>query len=177
MKRTIYLLSILLFLTGLTASTSHGDRCSDEYSQDDVNYLQSMIEHHEGAVEMAEMVPENTERSELVNLSEDVIQVQRSEINRMESMIDSACVEPEAEEEQHIAPTERQVNYLGSLNGTEFDLMFINFMAAHHADASMESDIIMREGRSEEVKELARNITEAQTQEIEQMYGWYTEWS
>lgn len=151
--------------------------CIYKYNQADVNYMTSMIEHHQGAIKMAEMVPQHTNRSEIVNLSTRVIEVQEREIENMEALLNESCILPTVDEDKHIAPTERQVNYLDSLNGTEFDLTFINMMAAHHTDAIMESRIVLRDGKSEQVKEIAQNVTGAQQKEIEQMYNWYLEWS
>ncbi len=180
MKAVLYLLflaSIGLATVNAVENTAFNENsCNPEYNQVDVNYMQSMIEHHQGAVEMAEMVPHHTDRRELVNLSERIIEAQESEIEHMENLLSESCVEPEVDEDKHIAPTERQVNYLDNLNGTEFDLTFINMMAAHHADAVMESRIVLQKGESEQVQEVAQNVIKEQQKEIQQMYDWYLEW-
>lgn len=46
-------------------------------------FLEEMIVHHEGAVVMAQMVLEKTERPELVQLANDIISAQTSEIALM----------------------------------------------------------------------------------------------
>lgn len=180
MRKIFYLivLTCLLSLNVTAAPTvAQENTCNPEYNQADVNYLQSMIEHHRGAVEMAEKVPHHTNRTELTNISDQIIRVQEAEIAHMQGLINESCVQPNVDEDKHIAPTQRQVDYLKSLNGTEFDLMFINLMAAHHTDAEIESNIILKEGESEKVEELARDVIEAQTAEIEQMYKWYVDWN
>ncbi len=45
-------------------------------------FLDEMIVHHEGAIDMAEMV-KNSTRSELKNLAEDIIEAQTKEIEQM----------------------------------------------------------------------------------------------
>ncbi len=180
MRKIFYLivLACLLSLNATAANTAaQENNCNPEYNQADVNYLQSMIEHHRGAVEMAEKVPHHTNRTELINISDQIIQVQEAEIEHMQNLINESCVQPNVDEDKHIAPTQRQVDYLESLNSTEFDLMFINLMAAHHTDAEIESNIILKEGESEKVQQLANDIVKAQTTEIEQMYNWYINWN
>lgn len=179
MRRLLYLAGLILLLNLTVATTNSGQTssCVNTYNQADVNYLESMIEHHRGAIEMAEKVSHHTDRAELTNISDQIIRVQRDEIEYMQQLIDESCVQPDVDEDKHIAPTQRQVDYLESLNGTEFDLIFINLMAAHHTDAEIESEIVLRKGESEKVKQLANEIIEAQTAEIEQMYGWYIKWS
>ncbi len=57
--------------------------CNPEYNQADANYLQAMTEHHRGAIEMAEMVPNRTDRPELMNISEQISEVQEAEIEQI----------------------------------------------------------------------------------------------
>lgn len=50
-----------------------------------------MIEHHRGAIEMAEIVPNHTDRAELVNISKQIIEVQEAEIKYMQNLINESC--------------------------------------------------------------------------------------
>lgn len=162
--------------TGMTDDSVLKD-CNLEYNQADVDYLAWMVEHHHGAVEMAELVPERTDRPELINLSEEIIEAQEEEIDQMEKLLNEACIQPDTDEDRHIAPTERQVEYLKSLEDAEFDRAFIHMMAAHHADAVMESHILLEKGESDMIQEMAEGVTEMQQEEIRQMYSWYLEWT
>lgn len=78
----------------------HGDM-SGMMSEDDMNqledaagadaaqlYLEQMIEHHEGAVEMAEEQVSGGENPQAVALAEQVIDDQETEITEMETMLD-----------------------------------------------------------------------------------------
>ncbi len=49
----------------------------------DRQFLDMMTQHHQQAVSMAKLVPEKTQRPELVNLSKDIIRTQSAEIQQM----------------------------------------------------------------------------------------------
>ena len=55
-------------------------------SSGDVNtdFAQMMITHHQGAIEMAKLAPDNAEHDELKELAEDIIEAQNREIDVME---------------------------------------------------------------------------------------------
>jgi uncharacterized protein (DUF305 family) len=50
-------------------------------------WLQMMIEHHEGAIEMAEVELDEGEHAGTLSLAESIIESQRAEIELMESML------------------------------------------------------------------------------------------
>ncbi|WP_110240271.1 DUF305 domain-containing protein [Nocardioides gilvus] len=52
-------------------------------------WLEMMIEHHEGAVEMAQDEQENGRFKPAVDLAADVVETQTAEIQKMESLLDS----------------------------------------------------------------------------------------
>lgn len=52
-------------------------------AQFDQAFLSEMIIHHEGAVAMANLVLQNSERAELINLAKEIITAQTKEINQM----------------------------------------------------------------------------------------------
>lgn len=53
----------------------------------DTKWLEMMIEHHEGAIDMAEMVKRNGESAEVEALADDIITAQRREIDQMQGML------------------------------------------------------------------------------------------
>lgn len=53
----------------------------------DEAFLEGMIIHHEGAIEMAETLLEETERPELIQLGNDIITAQTDEIDMMEEWL------------------------------------------------------------------------------------------
>ena len=53
----------------------------------DLAFLQGMIVHHEGAIEMAKIVVEKTKRPEIKKLAEDIINAQSGEITLMKGWL------------------------------------------------------------------------------------------
>jgi uncharacterized protein (DUF305 family) len=49
----------------------------------DQAFIDEMIIHHEGAIEMSKIIVENSDRDELVQLGNDIISSQQSEIDLM----------------------------------------------------------------------------------------------
>jgi uncharacterized protein (DUF305 family) len=55
----------------------------------EIAFLEGMIEHHVGAVDMAQLVLKNTDREELVQMAGDIIEVQTAEIEMMQDWRDT----------------------------------------------------------------------------------------
>lgn len=51
----------------------------------DLRFINAMILHHEGAVEMAQDLKEKSDRSEMQDLADDIISAQQAEIDQMEA--------------------------------------------------------------------------------------------
>jgi len=52
-------------------------------------FITLMIEHHQGAIDMANLVLSNSEKEELKDLANDIITAQTKEIEMMKSWLDS----------------------------------------------------------------------------------------
>src|SRR5215216_6926999 len=57
-----------------------------------------------------------------------------------------------------------------------FDLQFIDQMIAHHQMAIMSSEHMISDSERPELRQLAENIQESQSEQIEQMQAWRDEW-
>lgn len=67
-------------------TTNLSGKTGDEF---DKVFLEEMIIHHQGAVDMAELVLENSDRVELRQLAEDIIKLQKAEIDTMQNWLTS----------------------------------------------------------------------------------------
>lgn len=61
-------------------------------------------------------------------------------------------------------------------SGFEFDKAFINAMIVHHEGAIRMAEQARHKAEHQELKNLAENIINAQTSEIEQMKQWKRDW-
>lgn len=157
------------------------------YNDADITFLQGMIPHHEQAVEMSELVPERTERTELEQLAEDIIASQEAEIAQMEQMLDDAGASTPDDMDMDMEGmdhggmsgmmTDEQMGRLVDLNGVEFDLMFLDMMIEHHEGAIESAEQLLDEGQNPQARELAEGIIPEQEAEVEQMTTWRQEWA
>ena len=161
-------------------ATAGGESAS--FNDADIEFLQQMIPHHEQATEMAELVGDRTERTELVEFAEKIISDQTGEIDQMRSLLEDAGAEEAGGghagmEGMAGQMDDSEMSELEGLNGDEFDLAFLEMMTRHHEGAIEMAQTVAADGENGEVAQLAADIIEAQQAEIEQMAGWQEEWA
>jgi uncharacterized protein (DUF305 family) len=139
----------------------------------DAMFIDSMIEHHQGAIDMAEMALEQAEHEELYTLAEEIIAAQTAEIEQMQSW--------RSEWYPDLAPTGGMQMGMDEMMISEdesvpFDQRFIEAMISHHQGAISMAEMALTQAEHGEIRTLAEDIIAAQTAEIEQMQGWLAEW-
>lgn len=157
------------------------------YNDADISFLEGMIPHHEQAVTMAEMVPDRTDRPELLAFAEDIIEMQQAEIAQMQTVLDEAGAteghagghddQMDGMHDMAGMMSEEQMTELDGLQDQEFDLFFLDMMTEHHQGAVDASEDVLEEGDNPEVRALAKEIIAAQQEEIDQMNAWREEWA
>jgi uncharacterized protein (DUF305 family) len=155
-----------------------------EHNEADVEFVQGMIPHHEGAIEMAELVEDRTERQELVDLADEIIEVQDEEIAQLRGMLDrmgadEMAMDDDMDDMDHGdmgMMDDAEMEELRALEGDEFDRRFMEAMIVHHEGAIDMAERVLAEGQDAEVAEVAQEVITAQEAEIEQMDRWLEEW-
>ena len=148
-----------------------------EYS--DERFIDAMVPHHQGAVDMAEVALGNAEHREVKELAEDIVSAQEAEIERLKSIKQEEYGTSEV-------PTEMSAEEMEAMNMTmdpeelakqePFDKAFIDNMIPHHESAIDMANVALEDSENPEIREIARAIVDAQEQEIERMQGWRNEW-
>ena len=64
----------------------------------------------------------------------------------------------------------------GMMNSGSMDAHFIEQMIPHHEDAITMAKLALTRAKHPEIKQLSESIIDSQSQEIDQMEAWYTEW-
>lgn len=148
-----------------------------EYS--DRRFIDEMVPHHQGAVEMAEVALENAEHEEVRQLSENIISSQRSEIEELKEIKQ----EEFGTSEVPMQMDEGQMEGMGMMTNPQsladeepFDRAFIEAMTPHHRSAVEMAAVAQKESDSPRIKELAGNIIEAQERELSRMQTWREQW-
>jgi uncharacterized protein (DUF305 family) len=179
-------------VTATTDGTTVGpDTESSEYKMfaelkgDDYDrvFLSNMIEHHQGAVDMAELANTNAQRQEIKDMSAAIIAAQTGEIDDMkqwqkdwgfpassgEMMMDHSAMGMMTE-------METMTDALNGLSGEAFDKKFVELMIEHHQSAINMSAPGATNAKRQEVKELSQKIVADQSKEIAQMKQWQKDW-
>ena len=144
----------------------------------DKAFIDAMVPHHQGAVEMARAALENAEHEEIKQLSRNIISTQRDEIEELKAIKEQEFgtsevpMDMSAQEMQMMGMTDPDA----LANREPFDKAFIDAMIPHHQSAIEMAQVAYRQSNNPEIKTLAEGIVEAQTQEITQMKGWRQQW-
>jgi uncharacterized protein (DUF305 family) len=148
----------------------------------DLQFIDTMIVHHQAAIDMAKLVDGRADDDDLKQLATDIIEDQGEEIAKMTQWRNAWFPEkPQPAINMELPGMSHGMSgmdlaKLGSLNGTEFDKEFVNQMIPHHEGAiEMARDLANRTQRTE-LKELAGAIITNQQAEIEDMKEWADEW-
>lgn len=142
-------------------------------ANNEFEFLSLMIPHHEEAIDTAQRVLEYSDRPEMREFAQDIIDVQTAEIEQMDAWLDEWY--PDQETNLTYSPMMRD---LSQLEGGDLDQAFLEDMVIHHMGAVMMSQRLVNHGLVEhqEVQPFAQNIATTQRQEISQMQGWLQDW-
>ncbi len=148
-----------------------------EYS--DERFIDAMVPHHQGAVEMAQVALENAQHREIRTLARDVVRAQEAEIERLKSIKKREFGTSEvpmgmSAEEMEMMGMSMSPKELA--NQDPFDKAFIDNMIPHHESAIAMASVALENTTNAEIKEIARAIVDAQQREIAQMERWRGEW-
>jgi uncharacterized protein (DUF305 family) len=154
----------------------------------DLRFIDAMLLHHQGAVEMAEEALQKSDRAEMQELAQDIIAAQQTEIAQMQQWRQAWY--PDAGDDPvmyhaemgHMMPMSQEMKSsmmmsmdLGPADD-EFDLRFINAMIPHHEGALVMAEEALQKSDRPEVQELAQAILDTQQVEIDQMQQWRQDW-
>lgn len=146
-------------------------------------WMASMVDHHQSAIEMAELAEDRAEHPEIRDLARAIVDAQRAEQDRMEELsrewygagldelrgMDHGMPGMDMEGAMGVAPEELR-------EAEPFDRTFIDAIIPHHESAVESARDALERAEHPELRELARDVIETQTREIEQMRAWRAEW-
>lgn len=149
----------------------------------DLMFIDAMVAHHQGAVDMARPADSNAMHPELKAFARKVIEDQSREIALMTQWRNQWF--PGRPKTQNImempgmamSMMDISPDHLQKMTGAAFDKMFADMMIPHHEGAlTMARDALAKSQRPE-VRRLAQQIIDAQQGEIEMMDRWKSEWA
>jgi uncharacterized protein (DUF305 family) len=146
------------------------------YNADDVAFATNMIPHHQQAVDLSALVPDRSTDAQLVALAQQISAAQQPEINVMKVFLVQWNENPDTNTGHggHGAAMQGMVDAatmakLQSLNGADFDKLWLESMISHHQGAVEMAKAEIANGDNVDAKDLARNVVTTQEAEIGQM--------
>ena len=151
----------------------------------DLQFIDTMTHHHQGALDMAKMAVEKTQNAELKTFAQKIIKDQEKEIAQMKDWREKWFAgKPQAMNMEMPGMNDSMKMMMGdgmkkmeAASGKEFDLMFLDMMTSHHEGAVVMSKEALTKAERPEIKTLANQIIKAQEEEIKRMQSWKTAWS
>lgn len=147
----------------------------------EAGFARDMAVHHAQAVEMAQIVRENTDDPEITNLASDMAITQQGQIGRMQGWLSvwSLPISGTNERMQWMGhevdgqmpgmASPEELNELRNAEGEEADEIFLRLMIPHHKAAVPMAEAVIQRSDNEPVTGLAESIAAAQKSEIEIM--------
>jgi len=147
----------------------------------DLQFIDTMTEHHQSAIDMAKMAEMNAQHAEVKGLARGIVAAQQKEISQMKSWRDQwyAGKPPAMNMEMPgmmDAMKGMDMTKMKAVSGNAFDLMFIDMMTQHHQGAVTMAREALTKAEHPEIKKLGQQIIDAQEKEIAQMSKWKTAW-
>lgn len=191
MRRTAFAttaLALTLAACGSSASTGSADKASttvaapasgaDAFTDADVTFAQSMIPHHEQAIEMAEMALDAKAgaSTEVKALATRIKGAQDPEIAQMKAWLtkQNQPMQMDTSGGHDMSSMDGMMSAgdmdaLGKKTGKEFDKAWLDMMIAHHKGAITMAQTEKAKGADAGLKALAEAIIAAQQKEITEM--------
>lgn len=148
----------------------------------DLQFLDTMIAHHQGAVDMAAPCAARAEHAEIKTLCSNIISSQQKEVDQMkawrERWFPGAALAINMEMAGMTDSMKgMDMKKLSTLTANDLDLEFVKQMIPHHEGALVMSREALKRSAKDEIKILGNAIIKAQEAEIKQMKEWQAAWS
>ncbi len=133
-----------------------------------------MIPHHEQAVEMAKLADGRASDSEIKDIASKIERAQDPEIKMMKGWLQS-WGKPEAMGDMPGMDmgdgmmSDKDMQELKPMKGSEFDKMFAQMMIEHHNGAISMAKAEQKNGKNADAKKMASDIVTGQSAEVTQL--------
>jgi len=147
----------------------------------DLQFIDTMIAHHQSAIDMARIAATNTDTPELKKFAGQIVDDQTREISQLKGWRGEWYPgQPPALNMEMPGMRDSMgmdMTALKSARGGDFDAKFVRMMTPHHAGAVAMARDALAKAEHPEIKTLANEIIKAQEAEMKMMERWKTEWS
>lgn len=159
--------------TAMAGMTPSSMPMGDATAPYDAQFIDSMIRHHQGAIDMASQALKEAQKPEIKMLAANIVKAQQGEITQMQDWRKAWYPD--------LAPTGGMNMAMGEMmignDATKpFDQRFIEAMIPHHQGAIAMAKDAQQKAEHPEIKTLVGSIITDQEREIAQMQQWSQQW-
>lgn len=140
----------------------------------EIDFLESMIDHHYGAIKMSELCDGRTVHAELKQMCDSIKTNQAAEIEKMQAWLQSwygVTHEPRLDQR-----TRRQIEELSRLTGAAFEKAYMTMMIRHHSMAAIMAIDCLNQAYHPEMLDMCAKMLGMQGDEIAQLRIWLQQW-
>lgn len=167
----VALTSLALVLAGCGGGEDDSPASSAPF---DRAFIDAMVPHHEGAIEMATAAKAaGLSQPDLVEVADDILATQQQEIDQMKSWrrdwFGSSAIDPKGADALGLSESEMGMQHDSSAfaGSGDVDADFARMMIDHHQGAIDMAKLAIESAERREIRELAEAIVDAQQIEIE----------
>jgi uncharacterized protein (DUF305 family) len=139
----------------------------------DIRFVEMMVPHHQQAVEMAALAPEQAASPKVKALADRIGDAQTAEISQLRSWlrqhIRSVHGHRSAAHSMPGMATPQQMDQLKKSTGQSFDRLFLTLMITHHQGALTMAQEELTKGTDVIIQDIAQEVAVTQTAEINRM--------
>ncbi|MBA2560153.1 MAG: DUF305 domain-containing protein [Propionibacteriales bacterium] len=163
-------------------NSSSSETSGGDFNDADVTFAQSMIPHHQQAVQMAQLAQTHASSTDVKELADKIEAAQGPEIETMTGWLEAwgedvpsgsamggGMGHDMGDGEMAGMMTGQDMKELDGATGKAFDEMFLAMMTRHHEGAIAVAETEQSDGENAEALALAKKIVADQTSEITEM--------
>jgi uncharacterized protein (DUF305 family) len=149
-----------------------------EDSHYDLHFIDSMIMHHQGAIQMSKLVETKGDHARVKAFARRVIDDQQKDIKELENYRSKYYAGkekmegmnmPDMSKEEMRKKMEESMKALQSSSGHDFDHNFVSIMTEHHQDGIKMAKDAVAKAEHAEIKRFAQKVVTKQQKEITEM--------
>ena len=156
------------------AVTASGPAPQTSTTKFEVRFMEGMIDHHQMAVELAEICLDKAVHSDLESQCGQIDSSQSAQIAQMQSWLQAwygITYKPEMK-----PGDERMLERMEALPPEEFEVEFMTMMIRHHRQAIREAEGCLDRAFHGELRGLCQDIIASQSAEIRLFSMWLCDW-
>lgn len=143
------------------------------------SWARKMIPHHQGALDMSQVVLRDTQDAEIRRMAQKTVDMQTRDIAELRRWLETrvgaaaGAAAPGGGGEPPFAPAEaKMMDAMMAATGATTDQTWTRKMIAHHQGALDMSQVVLRESQDAGIRRMAQKTIEMQTADIAELRAW-----